>query len=375
MKFLASLLAAAVLATSGSALAQTPTPADPTYTRAQAAQVVADFRKIVSPNGVEEQLLVPLGGTQQWITVRGRDRSNPILLVIHGGPASPEMPMSWGYQGPWEDYFTVVQWDQRGSGKSYGANDPAAVAPTLSLDRITEDAAELIRYLDARYGKRKVLVLGHSWGSVVGLDLAHKHPELLHAYIGMGQIISGQENERRGYDLTLKLAREKGDAQAIQELESIAPYPETNGSVPLAKLNLERKWSVAYGGLTYGRADLDFYFHLARFSPDYSWSQVKDIDRGSELSLGRLYPDLMNFDMSKVTSFKTPIIMFEGRHDLTTPSQVTAEWMTRVQAPAKKLVWFENSAHMMAVEEPGKVLVHLVEDVRPLAAAAGDGAP
>jgi pimeloyl-ACP methyl ester carboxylesterase len=220
-----------------------------------------------------------------------------------------------------------------------------------------------------------VFALGHSWGSVVGLDLAHKHPDLLYAYVGMGQIISGMSNESVGYDLTLKLAREKGDATAIKELESIAPYPETDGSVPLEKLNLERKWSVAYGGLTWGRADLDFYFHLARFSPDYSWSQVKDIDKGSQLSLGRLYPDLMRFDMSKVTKFTTPIIMFEGRHDLTTPSQVTADWMTRVQAPSKKLIWFENSAHMMEVEEPGKVLVHLVQDVRPIATAAGDGKP
>lgn len=374
MKFVAFLLAGSVLAASGPVLAQTPPAADPTYTRAQAQQVIADFRKIVTPNGVEEQLLVPLGGTKQWITVRGRDRNNPILLVIHGGPASPEMPMSWGYQGPWEDYFTVVQWDQRGSGKSYGANDPAAVAPTLSLDRITEDAAELIRYLDARYGKQKVFALGHSWGSVVGLNLAHKHPELLHAYVGMGQIISGIENEKVGYEETLELARKKGDATAIKELESIAPYPD-NGKAPLDKLNLERKWSVAYGGLTWGRPDLDFYYHLARFSPDYSWSEVKDIDKGSELSLGRLFPEVMRFDFSKVTDFKTPIIMFEGRHDLTTPSDYVAAWLDRVHAPLTRKVWFENSAHMMAVEEPGRVLVHLVQDVRPIAVKAGDGRP
>ena len=362
-----ALAALALTATAGPALAQTPAPQEPTYTRQQATQVVADFRKIVTPNGVEEQLEVPIGGTRQWITVRGRDRANPILLVIHGGPASPEMPISWGYQGPWEDYFTVVQWDQRGSGKSYGANDPAVVGPTLSLDRITQDAAELIGYLKQRYGKDKVLVLGHSWGSVVGLNLAHRHPELMYAYVGMGQVVSGPENERVGYRLTLDLAKARGDAQAVKELEAIAPYPEKDGSAPLDKLNIERKRSVGYGGLSLGRADLDYYYHLARLSPDYAWSDVKNIDRGSELSLGRLLPDMMGFDFTKVTDFKTPILMFEGRHDLTTPSEVTAEWLARVKAPKTKLVWFENSAHMMAVEEPGKVLVHLVQDVRPLA--------
>jgi pimeloyl-ACP methyl ester carboxylesterase len=353
------------------AMAQAPANPDPTYTRAQAQAVIGDFRKIVSPNGVEDRLEIPVGGTKQWITVRGRDRSNPILLVIHGGPASPEMPMSWGYEGPWEDYFTVVQWDQRGSGKSYGANDPAVIGPTLSLDRITEDAAEVIQYLRKHYGKDKVFALGHSWGSVVGLNLAHKHPDLLYAYVGMGQVVSGVANERAGYEETLKLAEAKGDKQAIGELKAIAPYPEPDGAAPLDKLNIERKWSVAYGGLSFGRPDLDYYYHLARFSPDYSWQDVKNIDKGSELSLGRLLPEMMRFDFTGVTEFKTPIIMFEGRHDLTTPSSVTQAWFKRVKAPATKFVWFENSAHMMAVEEPGKVLVHLVEDVRPLATASG----
>jgi proline iminopeptidase len=345
-----------------------PPAASPPFSRERATGIVADWRKIVSPQGVDERLEIPVGGTKQWISVRGRDRRNPIILMIHGGPASPEMQTSWTWQSDWEDYFTVVQWDQRGAGKSYVANDPAVIGPTLSLDRIADDAAEVVQYLKTRYGKDRVFVIGHSWGSVVGLTLAHRHPELLYAYIGMGQVIGGVANERAGYELTLKEAEARKNDVAVAELKSIAPYPEKDGSAPLAKINLERKWSVDFGGLTYGRKDLDYYSHLARLSPDYSLADIAAIDQGAELSLPRLLPDMMAFDYTHVTDFGCPIFIFAGRYDLTTPSQPAADWLSRVHAPKKGLTWFENSAHMMEVEEPGRVLVHLVEDVRPLAA-------
>jgi len=341
-----------------------------TFTRKQVTGIIAEFRKIVSPKGVEEQLEIPVGGTKQWISVRGRDRANPILLVIHGGPASPEMPIGWAYQSGWEDYFTVVQWDQRGSGKSYNANDPAKIKPTLSLERIVDDAREVIAYLCKRYSKEKVFVLGHSWGSLVGLTLAERHPELLYAYVGVGQIVNGVKAEREGYAWTLGEAERRGNAQAIKALKAIAPYPETNGAVPLAKINIERTWNMVLGGLTWHRSGLDYYYNVAKLSPDYTDADLNAIDKGSALSLAPLLPEFTRANFDNVTEFKTPIVLFLGRHDYTTPSSVVAEWFARVEAPAKKVVWFENSAHMMPVEEPGRFLVHLVEDVRPLAKTA-----
>jgi pimeloyl-ACP methyl ester carboxylesterase len=332
----------------------------------QAKEIIANFRKIVTPNGVEEQLEIPVGGTKQWITVRGRDRANPILLLIHGGPASPEMPISWAFQSGWEDYFTVVQWDQRGSGKSYNSNDPEKIRPTLSLERIVADAAEVIGFLRKRYGKERVFVLGHSWGSLVGLNLAYQYPQLLHAYVGMGQVINGPKAERVGYEWVLRVAEKDGNAQALEELRAIAPYPEKDGSVPLEKIDVQRKWSVYYGGLTVGRKDLDFYYDVGQLSPDYTQADFKAIGKGSQLSLGPLLPNLWR-DYTHMKRFQTPIVMFEGRHDYTTPSEVVAEWFAEVEAPVKKFVWFEHSAHMMPVEEPGRLLVHLVQDVLPLA--------
>lgn len=287
--------------------------------------------------------------------------------MIHGGPASPEMPSSWFFQNSWEDYFTVVQWDQRGSGKSYNANDPKTIQPTISAERMIEDAGEVVQFLRKRYEKNKIFVLGHSWGSLVGVSLAHSHPEWLYAYVGTGQMINGKENERVGYANTLRAAEAAGNLSAIAELKAIAPYPETDGSVPLEKLGKERHWSVALGGLTYQRSTYDYYENLFRLSPEYTEQDVAAIDKGSALSLGALIPAILNFNYSDTVRFQCPIILFEGRHDDTTPAEIAAQWFKRVQAPDKKLVWFENSAHMAMVEEPGRFLVHLVQDVRPLA--------
>jgi proline iminopeptidase len=344
-----------------------PASNDKKFSRAEVTGIIADARKIVGTSGVEELVAIPIGGTQQWISVRGHDRDNPILLMIHGGPASPEIPTSWFFQSGWEDYFTVVQWDQRGSGKSYNANDPKTIQPTLSLERITRDAEEVVQYLRAKYHKDKIFVLGHSWGSVVGIQLAHRHPEWLHAYVGMGQVISGKENERVSYQMTLQAAETAHNAEALKDLESIAPYPNADGTVPLEKINLERKWSVNYGGLSWGRDSLNYYYNLMQLSPEYTQADIAAVNKGSALSLGPLLGDMLNFDYRATTEWHCPIVIFAGRHDSTTPSSVTAAWFAKIQAPSKKLVWFENSAHMMMVEEPGRMLVHLVEDVRPLA--------
>jgi proline iminopeptidase len=344
-----------------------PTPRQEQFSRAQVTGVIANARKIVSGKGVEELLEIPIGATRQWISVRGRDRQNPILLMIHGGPAAPEMPSSWWFQGGWEDYFTVVQWDQRGAGKTYNANDPALIRPTLSLERITADAVEVVQYLRSRYGKKKIFVLGHSWGTLVGLKLAHEHPELLYAYVGMGQVINSGVGEHVGYETTLRIAEATGNTRAANELKLIAPYPNADGSLPLDKINKVRTWSVAFGGLTWGRTNLNYYMDLEQFAPEYTEADVAAIDKGSMLSLGPLLPAVMNFDYSNALEWHCPIVIFAGRHDFTTPSSVVADWFARIHAPQKKFIWFENSAHMVMVEEPGRMLVHLVEDVRPLA--------
>jgi len=343
------------------------------FTRDDARTIIANVQKIVTPDGIDTNVAVPINGTQQWITVRGRDSHNPILLFIHGGPAAPEMPTSWTFQNDWEDFFTVVEWDQRGAGKTYNANDPAKIAPTLKVSQMEQDTDAMVRYLRAAYHKNKIFVLGHSWGSFLGLSLAQRHPEWLYAYVGIGQMIDTAQSERLDYDATLKKAEAAHNAEAVKELEAIAPYVGADGSLSLAKVNIERKWSVVFGGLSYGRSSYDYYYNTARLSPDYTDADVDAIDKGSALSLPHFVKGFGDANFTNVTSFRCPIVIFQGRHDETTSSVVVARWFPHVHAPYKKLVWFENSAHMVQIEEPGRVLLHLVEDVLPLASAKPSG--
>ena len=361
----------AVSAVAMSAAAQSPTVvpvpleiAADNYSPGRA--LVGDLDRIVTPHGVQESFIATLGGARQYVSVRGADRANPIILYVHGGPASFELPISWSFQRPWEDFFTVVQWDQRAAGKSFLLNDPKEMAPTLTLDRYRDDAVELIELLRARYGKRKIFLLGHSWGSVVGLAVALKRPELLYAYLGMGQLIDFQENEVASYAMVLDQARHDGNALAVQELEAVAPYPGA-GDLDLTKTGLERKWSVYYGGLAQGRQDSDFYIHLGRLSPEYGLADRKAWDDSSDFSMAHLWPKLARISFENIRSLRTPVLLFLGRHDTTTPPQIAAAWLKRLSAPSKSVIWFDNSAHLPMIEEPGHMLAVLNTRVRPLA--------
>jgi pimeloyl-ACP methyl ester carboxylesterase len=370
LAFMQAAAHAQAVATAAPAPAAASAPAD---WRAKAQKVLHDARAIQQP-GIEELRAVDIGGIKQWISVRGRDRRNPILLFIHGGPASTEMPVSWMYQSAWEDYFTVVQWDQRGAGKTYVANDPAAVEPTITVERMVEDAEEMAAWLRTHYGKQKIIVLGHSWGSLMGLELARRHPDWLHAYVGMGQMIYGPDNERLGYEWALNQAHAVRNLQAVQELEAIAPYPRADGSVTVDQILKQREWVIRFGGLTWGRPDFDYAQAAATLAPEYSRKELSPEDGVGE-SLPRLLAGMMKFDVRGVHQMGCPVFIFAGAHDYETVSKLAEDWLAALDAPRKGLVRFDNSAHMMELEEPGKVLVHLVEDVRPLAARAGDAAP
>lgn len=146
--------------------------------------------------------------------------------------------MSWWFSRAWEEYFTVVQWDQRAAGKTHLFTDPATIVPTLTRERMIADAEEMTAWVRKEFGKAKIFVLGHSWGSFLGLQPATRHPEWLHAYIGVGQVIDGPENERRGW----RFAVDASNAEAVRELEAIAPYGASGQTVDIRDLYVQRKW-------------------------------------------------------------------------------------------------------------------------------------
>jgi proline iminopeptidase len=354
-----------------SLLAIAEEPAHPA-SRSEATAIIAQARKIVTPNGIERLEKVRIGGIDQWVSIRGADRRNPVLLYVHGGPGYVSMPMSWWFARGWEEYFTVVQWDQRAAGKTHLLSDPAAIATTLTRQRMVADTEEMVSWIRKELGKEKIFVLGHSWGSYLGLELAQHHPDWLHAYIGVAQLVDGPESERRGWHFAVDAARRAGNAEAVRELEAIAPYAADGRRVPLKDLYVQRKWLGYYGGAMAYRKDNSAESSLADLSPDYTDAESRHLWDGNHFAAPYLLPEVVSLNLDGVRSLKCPLLLFEGRHDWNLNSEVAAAWFAKVDAPEKHLIWFENSAHLPMTEEPGKFLLSLVRYARPIAEKAGD---
>jgi pimeloyl-ACP methyl ester carboxylesterase len=338
-------------------------------------RAIAANQRIVSPNGIEVLQSVRINGCTQWLSIRGRDRRNPVLLYIHGGPGSPTMPGAWTFQSPWEDYFTVVQWDQRGAGKTYASNDPKSIAPTMTADQMIADTEQVVKYLMERLNKKKIFALGHSWGSYLGLELVRRHPNWLHAYIGTGQMIDSRRSESEGYLFALGQARMNGNAEAVRELETLAPYPGPIGALTVERISAQRKWVVYYGGLAYHRTTFGFEAGAWEFSPDYTDEDLNLVAEGSLFSLSHLLGVAERIDFYSLKNVECPLFIFQGEHDYETSYSVVREWFSGLRAPQKGLVTLVNSAHMGMLEEPGEYLRHLVSIVRPIAVEQGDAAP
>ena len=186
---------------------------------------------------------IELGGMKQTILIRGKDKINPILLYLHGGPGMLLMPFAHVFDRKLEEKFVVVHWDQRGAGKTY---TKSTKPEDLKIEKYLSDTYELIKYLCKRFDKEKVFLIGHSWGSYLGIVTAYRHPELLHAYIGMGQVINQPVDETISYNYVMEKARINNNQKAINDLEKIGLPPYDNAD----ELLTERNWLYKYGGIT-----------------------------------------------------------------------------------------------------------------------------
>jgi len=340
---------------------------DSVPTRDAARAILLDVRRITTPNGVERLEPIQIGGVRQWISVRGRDTANPLLLFIHGGPGFSEMPASWIYQTALEDHFTVVQWDQRGAGKSTFDENGQPLSRTVTFERMMQDGEEMVAYLRETYHRQRIFVAGHSWGSVIGLELARRRPDWLHAYIGIGQVINSLAAEKVSYDWVLAEAQKRGNWEAVEQLKAIAPYPPASADKAKIKdILTERRWVNEFGGMSHGRTGLEYELGARALSPEWTSADLAADDNGEILM--RLLPDLLRHDWSNITTFACPIVIFAGRYDYAVPSAVAEQWFQKVRAPAKKFIWFEETAHMIQMERPGLFASHLISDVLPLQA-------
>lgn len=338
---------------------------------------VANTLAIDTSAGIDTLESPLINGTAQWVQIRGQRRDNPAILFIHGGPGMPMMPLAHAFQPSWEEQFTVAQWDQRFAGLS-------RVSPRIAdgkvIDTYVQDAYEVAQYVARKTGQRKIAVVAHSWGSVIGLKLVRKHPQLFYAYVGTGQVLNLAESDRRGFEWALSRARAEGKAQAIAELEALEPYADSayqrDGRTQIDQLlkavGTQRKWVDAFGGSSVDKQQFDDFMRKQFTSPAYSLRDLyRLVNRTSDEVLGgvpTMLDEFLHVDLvSEGLRFHVPIFFFEGRYDYTAAASVVEKYFPRIEAPHKELLWFEKSAHWPMTEEPERFAKLLIERVRPFA--------
>ena len=167
---------------------------------------------------------MPIGGIEQWITIKGESCANPVILFIHGGPGNTLSPYADNVFGSWQKHYTLVQWDQRGAGRTYARNPPRE-GSTLTIDRMRDDGLEVAEYVIRRLGRKKVIVVGGSWGSVLGVHMVKSRPDLFQAYVGFAQVVSNPENQAAAYEKVIALARASGDRATVTTLDALGSPP------------------------------------------------------------------------------------------------------------------------------------------------------
>jgi pimeloyl-ACP methyl ester carboxylesterase len=318
--------------------------------------------RIETENGIESKELVELGGVSQSIYLRGQDRNKPVLLFLHGGPGAPSTPMVREFGLRIEESFVVVHWDQRGSGNSCSSEIPD---DSLQLEQYLADTLQLVNLLRSRFDTEKIFLVGHSWGSVLGVMIAQRHPELFHAYVGMGQVVDMVRNEEISYRFVVDRAKQEGNAKAIRELETIRP-PYANRE----DLMLQRSWLGHYHGDFLAGDALEKFALAILFSPEYSFQKKFSFYSCMLNSLDRAWSDLdhINF-IETARRLDLPVFFFAGRHDYNTPFELVQEYFDVLEAPRKEFFWFENSAHSPNLEEPERYQEILIDQILPIALA------
>lgn len=326
---------------------------------------LAELRRIHTPNGIELLEEVPVGDTRQWVSVRGKDRRNPVLLFIHGGPGTPMMPMAWAYQTPWEDFFTVVQWDQRGIGKNAASAEREALTPTLSAAQVLDDAEAVTAWVRTRLQADKVIVMGYSYGSLIGMALAQRRPEWVHAYVGAGQMAPGTNSEAVIYNRLLQLAGIDGNSQALTELRTIAPYPREGQT--MADMLVVRRWARKYNGGWYGKPDFELLFSLPDWAPEYTDADLAAQQAASQWFSRTVMRNPLGREPEAWLTMPVPVVVLQGKHDLHTPYESAKAFVDRVKAPSVRFITLEHSGHVPMLEEQGRFLLALIQNVLPLA--------
>lgn len=322
---------------------------------------------IVSLTGIHSLEKINLGGIDQWILIRGWDKSSPVLLFLHGGPGAPLFTYARdiGVKAKLEQNFVMVYWEQRGTGKSYS---PFIPAESMTIEQFISDTHELANYLRHHFNVPKIFLLGRSWGSIIGILCAERYPELFHAYVGIGQMVDPLENDRISYEYTLETAARLGNNKALDDLKEIGPPP-----YDYKALAIQRKWLTKFHRLIISdKIGTSFPKSSSRkkllSTPEYSLIDILKMGIDPYFSTKHLWnSEFYEINLvDLIPRLDLPVYFLAGRYDYFTPSEIVEHYYDRLIAPeGKELIWFEYSGHEPEFEEPDKFYDIMVNKIAP----------
>ena len=306
----------------------------------------------VLPGSISEKVHLNVNGVTQGMIIRSRDATHPVLLFLHGGPGMPEYFLTDRYPTGLEDDFTIVWWEQRGAGLSYSSD----ISPeTMTIEQLIADTIDLTTYLRHRFGQDKIYLMGHSWGSFLGIQVAAAAPELYHAYIGMSQVTHQLRSERLAYDYMLEQYSAKGDVGMVRRLEA-APVTMT-GPLPAGYLGLrdDAMHSLGVGTTRDMTSVITGIFFPSWQSTAYTLGEKLNIWRGRAFSRRLLWDTFIATDLtSKITTLDLPVYFWGGVYDYSASYTEAKAYFDKLSAPFKGFYTFARSAHSPLFEEPEK---------------------
>ena len=320
----------------------------------------------IVPGSLAALETVTLGGDEHAVMIRGADPSRPVLLYLSGGPGQSDLALSRVLSEPWLDQVVFATFDQRGNGKSYGALLPTDAA---TLDRAVDDVIELTEHLRARFGQQRILLMGESWGTILGVLAVQERPDLFRAYLGSGQMVDVRETDRAIYhDLVAYAARTRDDAlTATLRAMGEPPYadvPWSNAAVMGAYGHLYGPFTPSPGYLARGEASgLDPFGLLGS---EYTVLEKANVLRGLVDTFAVMYPQLQGLDLRRdVPRLDVPVYLLDGAAELRGRREPALEWFARLDAPHKRIVTFAGAAHAVAYEQADEVDRLLAEEILP----------
>jgi pimeloyl-ACP methyl ester carboxylesterase len=324
------------------------------------AEPFLDKNGRVLEGSLSEKVFVAINGVRLGVFIKSKDATNPVLLYLHGG--MPDYFLTKRYPTGFEECFTVVWWEQRGSGISF---NPSIPPETMTLEQMISDSLEVTNYLRRRFGQEKIYLMGHSGGTFIGIQTAARAPELYHAYLGVAQMSYQLKSEKLAYDYMLKQFREKGNRKMVRKLEA-APVTMTEGtSDAYLKVRDKAMHSLGIGTIREMHSVITGIFLPSLLCREYTLREKLNMWLGKSRSgVSILWDTMMVTDLGKqVTGLDLPVYFFEGIYDYTCSYTEAKAYFEELKAPLKGLYTFEHSAHSPLFEEPEKMLRIMQEDV------------